>query len=267
MSEDRYLADHADFEDEGARLALIEKLYDPNSHRNLSKTGIGSGWKCLEVGAGGGSLTRWLSSQTKPSGLVVALDIDCRFLNDIDLPNVEVREGSILKDDIEDGCYDLVYARLMLQHLPESEAAVAKMVQATKPGGWLVIEDSDFSSMRGAADGHPGNEAFDKWIEDRCDYLREWNIMDLHIGRKLPDLFARLELKDIENEGTTWLRYGGDAAGKLWNMTFRHNESSFIENKVYTREAWEERLDILLDPTFRFTDFTMFVVWGRRPKR
>jgi hypothetical protein len=34
------------------RLAMLEKIFDPFSIRNLDRLGAGSGWRCLEVGAG-----------------------------------------------------------------------------------------------------------------------------------------------------------------------------------------------------------------------
>ncbi len=38
----------------GRRLALLENQLDPISHRRLRTTGLGEGWRCLEVGGGGG---------------------------------------------------------------------------------------------------------------------------------------------------------------------------------------------------------------------
>ena len=45
------------------RLALLENQLDPISHRRLRTTGLGAGWRCLEVGGGGGSITKWLCEQ------------------------------------------------------------------------------------------------------------------------------------------------------------------------------------------------------------
>ena len=65
------------FSEERARLAGIESLWDPGSQRLLDGLGIGPAWRCLEVGAGGGSLVNWMA---KRGAAVLAIDIDTRFI-------------------------------------------------------------------------------------------------------------------------------------------------------------------------------------------
>ena len=66
-----YLLDH-DWEQEPYRLALLEHHADPTTVRRLQATGLTSGWRCLEVGAGRGSIAHWMANQVGPSGEVVA---------------------------------------------------------------------------------------------------------------------------------------------------------------------------------------------------
>jgi hypothetical protein len=46
---------------ERARLRLLEEYHDPLSTRQLDAIGVGEGWRCLDVGAGGGSVTSPMS--------------------------------------------------------------------------------------------------------------------------------------------------------------------------------------------------------------
>ena len=46
---------------ERARLRLLEELHDPLTISQLDAIGVGEGWRCLDVGAGGGSVTRLLA--------------------------------------------------------------------------------------------------------------------------------------------------------------------------------------------------------------
>src|ERR1039458_7122444 len=39
--------------------------------------------------------------------------------------------------------FDLVHARLVLVHVPQRAQALAAMVAALKPGGWLLLEEAD----------------------------------------------------------------------------------------------------------------------------
>ena len=62
------------------RLELLEQCWDPGSHETLRSVGPQPGWRCLEVGGGGGSIARWLCDAVGPSGAVVTIDLDTRFL-------------------------------------------------------------------------------------------------------------------------------------------------------------------------------------------
>ena len=50
------------------RLQMLERIFDPGTHRRMLATGLTTGWHCLEVGAGAGSIVRWLEQRASPSG-------------------------------------------------------------------------------------------------------------------------------------------------------------------------------------------------------
>ena len=75
----RYFAADAEADDELARLKLLEALCDPWTFRCLDGIGVRQGWRCLEVGAGAGSVVRWLSERVGSAGRVVAVDLDPSF--------------------------------------------------------------------------------------------------------------------------------------------------------------------------------------------
>src|SRR6187399_1249805 len=91
---------------ERARLEQLERISDPVTRGRLEKLGVARGWRCLEVGAGRGSIARWLADRVGPEGRVVATDLDPRFLDDLTLPNVEVRAHDVLATPFEPGAYD-----------------------------------------------------------------------------------------------------------------------------------------------------------------
>src|ERR671937_42060 len=118
LTKPAYLLEH-DWEQEPRRLRLLEEHADPTSVRRLEATGVGPGWTCLEVGAGRGSIARWLGGRVGGSGHVVALDLDTSLLTDLDEPNIEVLEGDILDAELPAGSFDLIHARLVLMHIPQ----------------------------------------------------------------------------------------------------------------------------------------------------
>ena len=76
MSEQRtYFAKDAAFDDELERLHIRERETDPATIRRLLHLGVAEGWCCLEIGAGGGSIARWLGERVGPNGRVVVIDI------------------------------------------------------------------------------------------------------------------------------------------------------------------------------------------------
>jgi 2-polyprenyl-3-methyl-5-hydroxy-6-metoxy-1,4-benzoquinol methylase len=98
--------------EEDERLSLLELLYDPTTRRRRAI--VQPGWRCLEVGAGRGSMAVWLAEQVGPTGRVIATDVDTAYLRRINLPNLEILEHNILEDSLEalePGSFDLVCSR------------------------------------------------------------------------------------------------------------------------------------------------------------
>src|SRR6516162_9001206 len=142
---------------EDDRLGLLERIFDPLSRRRREM--VRPGWRCLEVGAGRGSMAVWLAEQVGESGQVVATDIDLTYLSRLQIPNLEVHRHNILDDPLEalgPGSFDLVCSRLMLFWLPgRQETAIRRMVECLRPGGWLVDEDGDWGTVAPVDPSHP----------------------------------------------------------------------------------------------------------------
>ncbi len=145
------------------RPGAFERERDAATIRYFEEIGVSSGWRCLEVGGGGGTITEWLCQRVGTTGHVVATDLDTQFLEVIVSPNIEVRRHNIVNDDLEIDCYDLVHARYVLLHLKEWEVVLKKLADSVKPGGWLFIEDPDLDEMMCDA----ATEDVDRAIIDR----------------------------------------------------------------------------------------------------
>jgi SAM-dependent methyltransferase len=97
-----------------ARLRSLEDWLDPGTIRHLRALDVGAGWRCLEVGAGAGSIARWLSGAVGSGGEVLAIDIDTRFLVGLPEANLRVRRHDVTADDLPAASFDLVHCRLVL---------------------------------------------------------------------------------------------------------------------------------------------------------
>src|SRR5579884_2803998 len=137
----KYIFDNS-WQKERERLAAQEQAFDPGTIRVLTENcGIGRGWHCLEVGAGGGSIAQWMCQQVGSEGSVVATDIDTRFLDALEEPNLTVLTHDITKDELPAGEFDLIHMRLLLDMMPDKKAIVRKLMAALRPSGYLVLEE------------------------------------------------------------------------------------------------------------------------------
>jgi SAM-dependent methyltransferase len=113
----------------------------------LTELGVAAGWRCLDVGAGRGSVARWLRDRVGPDGRVVAVDLDTRFFENE--PGIEASQRDILADEIEQDAFDLVHCRLLLHHLRGRQLeAVTRMASALRPGGVLIASECYLGAMR-----------------------------------------------------------------------------------------------------------------------
>ena len=87
------------------RFAALSTVFDGATRRYLLDRRLALGWHCLEVGGGGGSIARWLSERVGPAGRVLVTDIDTRFLEPVNLPNLEVLRHDITRDPLPDGAF------------------------------------------------------------------------------------------------------------------------------------------------------------------
>lgn len=149
-------------EAEDERLGLLESIFDPGSRRRRAL--VQPGWRCLEIGAGRGSMAVWLARQVGEHGQVVATDIDVTYLKRLDVPNLEVRPHDILEDSLDvlgPGSFDLVCSRLMLFWLVgRQEEAIRRLAECLRPGGWLVDEDGDWGTVVPVDPAHPQYERY-----------------------------------------------------------------------------------------------------------
>jgi SAM-dependent methyltransferase len=223
------------------RLRGIEATYDPVTRRRLTALGVGPGWTCLEVGAGAGSVARWLADQVGRDGTVVAADLDSSRLGDMPT-NVEVRELDVRVDRLPGGEFDLIHARLFLNHIAEREQVLDKLVAALRHGGWLLLEEGDAFTpfVPGDRDEEPDHaRAMRAW----CDALAATGA-NVYLGRELPRLMQARGIRDIDVECQVPVTEGGTLETEWLGLTYDQlNEGAdgeLLDTETYTR--WKEAI-------------------------
>lgn len=257
-----YRFDHQ-WEEERARLAAIERVFDSYSRSAILGTEPQPGWHCLEVGAGGGSVAEWLCSLVGPDGAVVATDVETKFVAAIEASNLEVREHDIVRDPLEEGAFDLVHSRAVLIHLPERDAVLERLVDALRPGGWLVLLDADVTTVRAVGMPAEATSFFDSAFAAMLEANRSLGF-DPAYGRRLGAALRAAGLVDVVNEGTVLEWNAEHALAKLYSLTFERLKPVALDRGLLGPEDHERLLGMMADPDFSGVSHTIFVARGRK---
>lgn len=264
MSDESYLLDNR-AEETGQRFDSLAALFNPVTFRHMEQLGLGDGWRCLEVGAGGDSVARWLSDRVGPKGQVVATDLEPRWLAGLDLPNVEVRRHDIAAEALEEDEFDLVHARLVLVHVPGRLEALRKMVRALRPGGRLLLEDFDGGLIAPASlDPRTAGEHLANKVRAAFIALLEAGGVDLEFGRKLPRLLEDEGLVDIGADGHLTVR-GGEALRLMEAANTLQVREPMVAQGLVSKSELAHYLELLHTSDLELATPPLISAWGRRP--
>ena len=235
------------------RFQAISEIFDAATERRLTALGLTTGWNCLEVGAGGGSIARWLSDRVGDTGRIVATDIDTAFLDTIDRPNLEVVRHDVTRDPLPPAAFDLAHTRMLLIHLPDPDVVLKRLAAALKPGGWLVCEELD------------GTAEVTLKTYAAMRRLREDVGADPHYGRRLFARFRSLGLTDLGAEGYVTVVQARTPVATLLRASFELRRRAMIDAGYLTPVEFDADVARMEAPDFMMPSPTMWTVWGRRP--
>lgn len=258
MSSKPGYVDDQSFASERERLSGIERLWDPGTRAIMEQLGIAPGWRCLEVGAGGGSMAKWMAERVGVEGRVLATDVYTDFLEKIQLPNVEVSKHDILAGEALEPVFDLVYARLVVEHL--GTGALRRMLEAVRPGGILLLEDYDWEAVA----IHPPREEFDR-VSDAVLGLMAEAGFDPNFGRRLPTELEGTGLQDVEAEGRVRLIRGGTEETAFFRLSIGSLRQQLVERGLLTEGEIEQAMAWLDDRASTGLSPILVSGWGRRP--
>jgi SAM-dependent methyltransferase len=253
----------ADEHDNSAqRFRALSELYDASTARYVEHLGIGRGSACLEIGAGGGSIARWLARFVSP-GRVVATDRDLPAFDVSGLANLELMKHDIAAESLPAATFDFVHARLVLMHLPDPAMAVARMVRALRPGGWLMVEEFDVPAPTSepALEGGP---TILKTSVAFCTAMDRSGV-DMRCGRRLPAIVRAHGLVSIGGQGLISLWTSGSAGARLMRSNYVGLRERMIDDGFIHPADFDLDLARLNDAEFVAISPTMWSVWGRVP--
>jgi SAM-dependent methyltransferase len=219
------------------------------------------GWHCLDVGAGGGSVAEWICSVVGPDGVVVATDLETKFLTAIEVANLEVRRHNIVKDPLESRAFDLVHCRAVLEHLPERDDVLRRLVDTLNHGGWLILVGADFSTVRAIGLSSEESEFFDSRFSTMVNVNRSMGF-DPTYGRRLSTVMRAAGLSDVVMEGAVVEWNSDHPLAQLYTLTFQRLKARAFDEGVITADDHERLLRMMTEPGFIALSHTIYAARG-----
>ncbi|MGK4584745.1 class I SAM-dependent methyltransferase [Kitasatospora sp. HPMI-4] len=241
------------------RLRALERMSDAWTRQTFADRGLRPDWRCLELGAGAGSVARWLAGQC-PDGRVVALDVDTRFLDAGWAKNLEVVEGDLRETEFPPGSFDLIHARALMMHLPQPERIIARVARWLAPGGWLVLEDP----VNFTTDSSP-YPAWQRIMRALEDALSAQGTDLTWARRRQTAALADAGLTELGLALQPLIVGDGGAADAFMRLFFEQVGPGLVGQNRLTADQLAEGLALLDDPRFLDVTHTYLVGWGRRP--
>jgi len=131
---------------------LRDDIYRRPLETALQRLGIGTGWRCVDVGAGGGDVSVALALVVGREGRVYAVDSD-PLARDVTaqaaaehsqvIAITQAGEDLTLPEPV-----DLAFCRFLLLHVREPAVVLSRMAGAVRPGGWVVAQEPITSAGR-----------------------------------------------------------------------------------------------------------------------
>ncbi len=140
-------------------IGLRDDVYRRPLATALQRLGLGAGWRCVDVGAGGGDVSVALAEMVGRDGRVYAVDSDPATRDEVAraaaaaahaqvIALTQAGEDLSLPEEV-----DLAFCRFLLLHVFDPIVVVRKMAASVRPGGWVVAQEPITSA--GRIDGSP----------------------------------------------------------------------------------------------------------------
>ena len=258
-----------EWSEEEQRLSSAEEQFDPITFRNLDRLAIAEGMRCLEVGGGRGSVAAFMSDRVGASGSVVVTDLDLGLLTGCDRPNISAQIHDIRTDPLDQAAFDILHARLVLEHFPDRLSVLDKLVTALRPGGWMLIEDFDMSALLHLAPSKllsVPERLVEVWqaLIQGCIDLAGAQI-DMEFGRDLGRHLVNAGLKDVGAEACTQLIHGGSSHAAFWRLGAIQTCSAVVAAGLVPQSDLDFFVRTSEDPRSMIQGPALVSAWGRRP--
>jgi 2-polyprenyl-3-methyl-5-hydroxy-6-metoxy-1,4-benzoquinol methylase len=243
--------------EEQRRLLLLEAAFDPFTIANLERIGVAEGWRCLELGAGAGSIAAWLAGRAGAEN-VIATDLRPDLAGSAADAGVRVLRHDVTRDPAPGDAFDLIHARALLEHLPARDEVIGRVAGWLAPGGWLLVEDSTVvSAIASRPELRRAMEALTAMLAGTVGSDFEW-------ARRLPAPLERAGLTETAAELFGPVLSGGSPAALLMDATMRAAAPAMVAAGTITQTELDQVAAAYADPSLLDCSFFFIAGRGRR---
>ncbi len=244
-----------------ARLTALAQAFDPATRHRLDALGIRPGWRCLDVGAGPGSITGWLAERTGDGGEVLAVDRDTRFLEPLRQQGIGVLRADLLDPATDPGLFDLIHARFVVMHIRERGQVLRRLASWLRPGGLLVVGDNADLGTPGSPHERYRTTMGALWLA-----LEQAIGTDVDHGRRLPAALAAAGLVDIGAAVDIPPVGPGTPMSRFWRLTLAQARPLVVATGLADHADVDAVQAYLEAPDTWDLSLGLVTAWGRRPR-
>lgn len=246
----------------GQQLALSQALFDPVTIDVLNDVGVAPGSRCLELGAGAGSIARWMATRAAP-GSVTAVDKDTARIADttgLDVIRHDITEGMPVS-----GPFDVIHARLFLMHFPNRAQIFAELIEHLAPGGWLVVGDiSDPPSLPLSAPSVRDSELFRRIADVGHGPVCRSFGLSWEWAPEAPQRMIDAGLAEVRARSAQHSMTGGDRRAQFC-LSVNRQAQPLMERAGASREDIARFQELLTNPELRAWFYRLTYSAGQRP--
>lgn len=254
-------------EDVAKRIESIYLTRDAERRRRLAREALAAapGDNVLDVGCGPGFYCLELAEEVGAEGRVVGIDSAAPMLalaahRCRGHENVSFREADVLSLPVHDSSFDRALCVQVLEYVEDATSALAEMYRALRPGGRVVIWDTDWATVSIHSLDEPRMERV----------MKAWDSHLTHpsLPRTLGPRLREVGFANVEAAAHVFT-----TIGRMGEETFASAMIQLISNYVVTNNlidageaaAWEEEQRRLSERGEFYYTSTQFCYSGVRP--